>query len=550
MVVPAGVLIQFCYGSVYAWSIFNAPINAALNSGTSEQRAEITFYIAIGVLGFTGALFGPWIESSHPRKAGIIGLIVFYSGHLTSALAIQMKMMSLLYFGYGFIAGIGLGLGYVSTIHAVSKWWPDARGTAAGCAVMGFGGGSLAFSSINRALINSTSLPLTFLILGSINFTVMLFCIQFLCPPPPGHNLDGVPIVEKDDDDEQEKNETIIKTAPGSGASDPARLEPAVSTRNTDIYPPEKPVIHISLAEALKSRDYWLLYVAFLANIVFGLVTLSNLPGILDEMFGPDSKNPKDLPLATYLAVSIEGGFNMAGRILVGLASDLIGRKTVLLLLLITQMVTLICIPITVKTGSFWGFLLLVWAATVCYGGGFGMIPAFLADMYGINNTSSCHGIILTAWSLASIVGGLAFTGIINSYISNGSNANDQKMYLVNFLWMLAVVVVGFVCCLFVRSSIRDRLFPAHPDQVLRLRIFGRVLRVLWTIEGPPLVGEGFCDISENYTENSTSSLRHRQPKRRLRFELLSKEQEKAAWEEYMVLRAVQYRLMKETHLY
>ncbi|KAJ2382167.1 hypothetical protein GGI23_007424, partial [Coemansia sp. RSA 2559] len=176
------------------------------------------------------------------------------------------------------------------------------------------------------------------------------------------------------------------------------------------------------------------------------------------------------------------------------------------------------------------------------------MIPAFLADMYGINNTSSCHGIILTAWSIASIAGGLAFTSIINSYISHGSGANEQKMYQVNFLWILAVVVVGFITCLFVRSSIRDRLFPAHPDQVLRLRIFGRVLRVLWTAQGVPLVDETCCGASEHHMENSTSSLHHKHDKRRLRFELLSKEQEKAAWEEYMVLRAVQHRLMKEPH--
>ncbi|KAJ2848975.1 hypothetical protein GGI22_005626, partial [Coemansia erecta] len=309
MVVPAGILIQFCYGSVYAWSIFNAPINAAVNAGANEERAEITFYIALGVLGFTGALFGPWIESNHPRKSGIIGLIVFYSGHLTAALAIQMKMISLLYFGYGFIAGIGLGIGYVSTIHAVSKWWPNARGTAAGCAVMGFGGGSLAFSSIDRWLIDNTSLPLTFLILGSINFVVMLISIQFLSPPPPGHNINGIPITEE----EEEEGDIDSKTPPAYSANGSTRLESAKPTPHTGVLSVEKPVINISLAEALSSRDYWLLYVAFLSNIVFGLVILSNLPSILNRLFGPNSKNPRDLPLPTYLAVSIEGGFNMAG---------------------------------------------------------------------------------------------------------------------------------------------------------------------------------------------------------------------------------------------
>ncbi|KAJ2661606.1 hypothetical protein IWW48_002315 [Coemansia sp. RSA 1200] len=549
MVVLAGIIIQFCYGSVYAWSIFNAPINASVASSTKKGRAEITFYIALGVLGFTGAIFGPWIESNHPRKSGIIGLVVFYAGHLTTALAVEMKMISLLYFGYGFVAGVGLGIGYVSTIDTVSKWWPRARGAAAGCAVMGFGGGSLAFSAVNRWLINNTDLPLVFLILGSINFGSMLVSVQFLCPPPPGHNVSGIPIVEKENANQSsaESNKAPQGCCSVSGS---ARLESAQPIRYTDVINVKKPVIYISLAEALHSRDYWLLYVSFLANIVFGLVILSNLPSIINRMFGTESKHPRDPPLPAYVAVSIEGGFNMAGRVLVGMVSDYAGRKTVFLMLLLTQMITLVCIPIAIKTGSFWCFLMLVWTATVCYGGGFGMIPAFLADMYGINNTSSCHGIILTAWSIASIGGGLAFTGIINSFISHGSSVSDPKMYTVNFLWMLALVIVGFICCLFVRSSIRDRLFPAHPDQILRLRIFGRVFRILWTTEEPSLAGEDCCGASESHIENSTSSLRHKQRKRHLRFELLDKEQENAAWEEYLVLRAVQYRLMKEPHVY
>ncbi|KAJ1991962.1 hypothetical protein GGI25_003704 [Coemansia spiralis] len=542
MAIPAGVLIQFCYGSVYAWSIFNAPINELVNTDSSKQSAEITFYIALGVLGFTGAIFGPWIETHHPRKSGIIGLLVFYAGHLTSALALQMRMISLLYFGYGFVAGIGLGIGYVSTIDAVSKWWPKARGTAAGCAVMGFGGGSLAFSAINRWLVVSTSLPLSFLILGSLNFTVMIISIQFLCPPPPGHNINGIPIIETVE--KQQLGAVECKDYECSAGS--THLELTQQPCYTDMLSVEKPVLHISLAEALRSRDFWLLYVSFLANIVFCLVILSNLPSMIERLFGMESKTPRQPPLPAYLAVSIEGVFNMAGRVFVGLVSDIVGRKTMLLLLLLMQMIALIFIPITVHTNSFWGFLVLVWLSTVCYGGGFAMIPAFLADMYGINNTSSCHGIILTAWSIAAIAGGFAFTGIINSYISHGANMYDTEMYTVNFIWILVVVIFGFICCLFVRSSIRDRLFPAHPDQVLRMRIFGRIFRVLWMHEASFQMADPDCNISANHTANSTSSLRCKLPKRRLRFELLKKEQEQAAWEEYLVLRAVQHRLMNE----
>ncbi|KAJ2725830.1 hypothetical protein GGI07_001037 [Coemansia sp. Benny D115] len=345
MVIPAGIIIQFCYGSVYAWSIFNSPINKLLQSNPDKGGAEITFYIALGVLGFTGAIFGPWIESSHPRKSGIIGMLVFYSGHLTTALAMCVKMMSLLYFGYGFVAGFGLGIGYVSTIEAVSKWWPKARGAAAGCAVMGFGGGSLAFSYINKHLLEVVSLPTTFFILGSVNFVVMIFCLQFIAPPPPGHNMEGIAMLEPQDRERLRGKDDEAETGKQMNS-----LRALASSL---------PTIKMTLAEALRSRDFWLLYVAFVANIMFCLVILSNLPSMINRLFGKDSKEGKAPPLPAYIAVSIEGGFNMFGRVMVGLLSDNIGRKSTFLILLLTQIIVLICIPVTIHTGNFWGFLVL-----------------------------------------------------------------------------------------------------------------------------------------------------------------------------------------------
>ncbi|KAJ2035910.1 hypothetical protein H4S04_006349 [Coemansia sp. S16] len=550
MAIPAGILIQFCYGSVYAWSVFNAPINKLLTDNTDQGGAEVTFYIALGVLGFTGALFGPWIECSHPQKSGIVGLVVFFSGHLTAALALQVRMISLLYFGYGFVAGVGLGIGYVSTIDAVSKWWPKARGTAAGCAVMGFGGGSLAFSAINEELLEHVSLPVTFLVLGSINLIIMFFCIQFICPPPPGHNQDGIPMVDEADIPQPKRIGAAVGADSGTkGGSELASAGIDKNPRYLAILGSERPILYISLAEALRSRDFWLLYMSFLANIVFCLVILSNLPKIINRLFGMGSRDPQEPPLPAYLAVSIEGGFNMAGRVLVGLLSDIVGRKTTFLMILLTQVGVLVCMPFVIQSENFWGFMTLVWTATVCYGGGFGMIPAFIADMFGINNTSSCHGVILTAWSLASICGGLAFTGVINHYIDNGSMPYETKMYTVNFVWMLILVIVGFVCCLFVRSSIRDRLFPAPPDQVLRMRVFGRVFRVLYSVwheNAPPSTPLESDYATAQNTDNSASFLQYRIRRRQLRCELLTKEQEQVEWEEYLVLRAVQHRLMKE----
>ncbi|KAJ1732991.1 hypothetical protein LPJ61_001779 [Coemansia biformis] len=527
MVVPAGILIQFCYGSVYAWSIFNGPINQLMSADPSKGSAEVTFYIALGVLGLTGAVCGPWIEMNHPRKSGIIGLVVFFAGHLTSALAVHVRMMSLLYFGYGLVAGIGLGIGYVSTIDAVSKWWPRARGTASGCAVMGFGGGSLAFSALNKWLLDHTDLPLAFLILGSLNFAIMLVSVQFISPPPPGHNPDGVVVVDEGDRWQHTQPNALHAVAEKPSVGGGGALQVALA--------PRRQTLSVSLAEALRSRDYWLLYVAFLSNIVFCLVVLSNLPRLIDNLFGMGRKDPREPPMPAYIAVSIEGAFNMLGRVLVGVLSDALGRKAVFLLLLAVQMVVLVFVPVAIRADNFWAFLGLIWAATVCYGGGFGMIPAFLAEMFGVNNTSSCHGILLTAWSLASIGGGLAFTGIVNRFLAHGGHAYDERIYTVNLAWMLALVIVGFVCCLFVRASIRDRMFPALPNQILRLRVFGRVLRVL-AVRNDHSRGSGGAP--------PTGGCRLRM--RVIELEYLTRAEEQAAWEEYLALRAVQHRLMSE----
>ncbi|KAJ1943825.1 hypothetical protein EC988_006138, partial [Linderina pennispora] len=264
MAIPAGFLILFCYGSVYAWSVFNSPINKALSNDPDKGRAETTFYIALGVLGVTGAIFGPWIESSHPLESGYIGMVMFFAGHLMAALAIHVKRFALLYFGYGFIAGIGLGIGYVSTIDASSKWWPRARGAAAGGAVMGFGGGALAFSYINKWLIGSYSLSSAFIILGAINISVMFVCIQFICPPPPGRNIEGVPIVGTSSEVRAALDRTARDSAP---AKSPVTVSETQQSYYATTLATERPTIHISLGEALKSRDFWLLYVAFLANI-------------------------------------------------------------------------------------------------------------------------------------------------------------------------------------------------------------------------------------------------------------------------------------------
>ncbi|KAJ1886543.1 hypothetical protein LPJ66_009581 [Kickxella alabastrina] len=247
---------------------------------------------------------------------------------------------------------------------------------------------------------------------------------------------------------------------------------------------------------------------------------------MINRLFGKDSKEGKESPLPAHIAVSIESGFNMLGRVLIGFVSDKVGRKSTFLVLLLTQVAVLICVPITIHTGNFWGFLVLVWLATLCYGGGFGMIPAFLSDMFGISNMSSCHGVILTGWSITSISGGLAFTNSINAHINHGGNPYDTDIYFVNFM-----------------ASIRDRMFPALPGQIMRMRIFGRVFRVQWIYKA---ARSEDLDYMLSPVENRRKRVRFWNEGRRLRWEYMKKEDEQTEWEEYLALRAAQAQLMRE----
>ncbi|KAJ2325661.1 hypothetical protein GGH92_010405 [Coemansia sp. RSA 2673] len=146
------------------------------------------------MLGASGATFGPWIESHSPRMCAMLAAAVFFFGHCTAALGLACKEISMLYFGYGFVGGIGMGIGYVTTIDAVIQWYPNARGFASGLAVSGFGSGAVAFSNLNAQLVRTFSVPLVFVILGAVNLAIMMMCAMVMRPPPPSHNVPGVAI--------------------------------------------------------------------------------------------------------------------------------------------------------------------------------------------------------------------------------------------------------------------------------------------------------------------------------------------------------------------
>ncbi len=344
--------------------------------------------------------------------------------------------MWLLYIGYGIIGGFAIGISYVTPVSALQKWFPHKRGLAAGFGVCGFGGGSIVIGKVILPLINSVGLPMTFVVLGSCYFVAMISTAFIFRLPPPDYS----PYSRE----ELEKMQTLTK----------------------------QPEIKLTAVESVTSLDYCLIYLMLLSNILFGLVVISRLSNMITQLF---SKDPNEA--ATM--VSINGALNLFGRLFFSTISDKIGRKTCFLIMLTAQTIVVVTFPIYTEQKMYGTFLLCMFTLTLCYGGGFGVIPAFLADMFGASNVGVCFGLILTAWSIGGVVGGLTFTAIYNNLIQkHGWTTEDAYPYIINSYWILAFIIAGLLSTIFVRTTVKDRKLPPVDGEWFKFRIFGKVIRI------------------------------------------------------------------------
>lgn len=305
---------------------------------------------------------------------------------------------------------------------------------AAGFGVCGFGGGSIVIGKVILPLIDSVDLPLTFVVLGSCYFVSMMFTAFLFRIPPPGYSVSSV-IVEK-------KEQVSVQ-----------------------------PEMKLTAAQSIKSFDYCLLYVMLFANILFGLVVISRLSDMIKNLYHKDANEASTM-------VSVNGALNLFGRLFFSTLSDKIGRKPCFIIMLTTQTIIVATFPLYTEEKIYWAFLLCMFTLTMCYGGGFGVIPAFLADMFGSNNVGICFGLILTAWSIGGVGGGLTFTAIYNKQRSNGWAAEDAYPYIINTYWILVFIIVGLLSAIFVKTTIKDRTLPAVNGEWFRFRIFSKVVRM------------------------------------------------------------------------
>ena len=474
LVPPASIAIHLCIGSVYAWSIFNPALVRVFGVVTpaaddwSLSDVVWIFTVAIVFLGLAAAFAGKWLEEVGPRKVGVVAAFCWGGGFLIGGLGIALHQLWLIYLGYGIIGGCGLGLGYVSPVSTLIRWFPDRRGMATGMAIMGFGGGAMIGAPLKNWLINtfysapeylgplatadliteagrrftqiagelhevtvigandvanmivpgpegvylvytgSVGVAQAFVALGFIYFIVMILAAFSYRIPAP----DWTP-------------------AGWAPPDDTARAKKMISSHDVDID------------QALRTPQFYQLWIVLCFNVTAGIGVLSVARTMMTEIFGTTLPHIVDSAFAATYVVMISV-FNMVGRFFWASTSDYIGRRTTYWIFFALGIALYISIPYTASQVSVSPTVLSLiyfYAATMIiftmYGGGFATIPAYLADMFGTRYVGGIHGRLLTAWSTAGVLGPLAITSLRDSASTSAINSLsatvDPTVFQVTF---------------------------------------------------------------------------------------------------------------------
>ncbi|RLN87102.1 hypothetical protein BBJ28_00005723 [Nothophytophthora sp. Chile5] len=471
----ASFLIQFCIGSLYSWSVFNKPIDKYVYGDDSAGRAVNAFYIAVGIFGTTTAIMGPWIERNGPRAGVLLGTSSFLLGNIIVAIGIHFKAIAAIYIGYGIFCGFGMGLCYISPVSALQKWFPDYRGTAAGFAVGGYGAGAVVWAKVYLPCIKAVGLSSTFILIGCVMAFAMYVCAIVLRSPHhefvvSGLNIHGEAVEEADELIHRGEKVSVMSAHEYESIMTPTAqeekeaVEPTTATNSL--------VRKLTLIDAIKTIDFFCMYVMFFANQIYGLIVLSKLSSMCTDIFDKTADQAADI-------VSINGVFNCCGRLVFPLVSDLIirkfnvehafARKCLYYYALVSQAIIVGTIPTLMRNNEYSAFVAEVFILTASYGGGFGTIPCFLTDMFGAFNIGAMHGLILTAWSIGGVVGGVTFNHTYSSQVADGISIHEAYIYTVNKIFI--IILVGLAILFFVRTTPSDRFESGYHFSIFGKRV-------------------------------------------------------------------------------
>ena len=402
-------MVHLSIGEVYAFSVFKNPLVERFGVGLTP--IAIIFSISIVMLGLSAAVFGTWVERAGPRAAMFTAALCWSSGFAIGALGVATSQLWLVYLGYGVVGGIGLGIGYISPVSTLIKWFPDRPGLATGLAIMGFGGGALIASPLSSTLLETfASNPVdaivpSFLTLGAVYLVSMMIGAFVVRLPAEGWQPEGwTPPTEEETGDLQTTAD-------------------------------------VSASSSIRTPQFWLLWTVLFCNVTAGIGLLEQASPMIQDYFSVEAAAAAGFVGLLSLA-------NMAGRITWSSTSDYIGRKPTYMMYLGVGAV-LYFVLAAFGASSLVLFLLVTVVILSFYGGGFATIPAYLKDMFGVVEVGAIHGRLLTAWSAAGVAGPLIINAIADYQIAAGRTGAD--LYTLSLYIMVGVLVVGFVANLLVR---------------------------------------------------------------------------------------------------
>ena len=454
----ASVAIHLCIGSVYAWSIYNPPLTRVLGVVTTAaddwNLSEVVwvFTVAIVFLGLAAAFAGKWLEQVGPRMVGVVSACCWGGGYVIGGIGIMTHQLWLLYLGYGVIGGCGLGLGYVSPVSTLIRWFPDRRGMAAGMAIMGFGGGAMIGAPVKEFFIRlfyrapdylGTTADVNLVtqagrrfveLAGTLQEVVVIGAAEVRDLTVPGP--EGVYVVNTGASGVAETFlvlgliyfMVILVAAfsyrlPAEGWKPECWAEPEQGSRNALISDKD-----VDIDQALKTPQFYQLWIVLCLNVTAGIGVLGVARTMISEIFGSSLPDIVNTSFAATYVVMISA-FNMVGRFIWASASDYIGRRNTYWIFFVLGIALYLSVPYSAQQVSaspsvVW--LVYFYAATMIiftmYGGGFATIPAYLADIFGTRYVGGIHGRLLTAWSTAGVLGPLAITSLRQNSVTAAIN--------------------------------------------------------------------------------------------------------------------------------
>jgi MFS family permease len=445
LVPPAALCIHLCIGMAYGFSVFWLPLSRALGITASKSCPDMTlvqelftttcdwrvasmgwmYTLFFVLLGIAAAVWGGWLERVGPRKAGFVSALCWCGGLFLGAIGVYTHQLWLLWLGSGVIGGIGLGLGYISPVSTLVKWFPDRRGMATGMAIMGFGGGAMIGAPLANLLMNYFKTPTsvgvweTFVAMGVIYFAFMVIGAFRYRIPPAGWKPEGW--------------------------TPPSKANAMISQNN------------VHLKDAHKTPQFWLIWWVLCLNVSAGIGVIGMASPMLQEIFagkliglpdvGFNALSVEQKAIIAGIAAGFTGLlslFNIGGRFFWASLSDKIGRKNTYYTFFILGIALYALAPTFAAMGSKLLFVLGFGVILSMYGGGFATVPAYLADMFGTQFVGAIHGRLLTAWSTAGIIGPVVVNYIREFQLAAG--VPRDQLYNTTMYILCAMLIAGLIC--------------------------------------------------------------------------------------------------------